>query len=455
MSAVRGLVRTVAADPRPISGLAIAMTGAVAVLSVVVSGVLRLTAMSGGAAERAGDVDAFVEPIMQLTLLAAVVACFAGTRAFAMSLARELRGFHMIGVPARSIHAFGVVAIAAGAVVAATVTATVFPALADRWAIGAAEQLSVQAAPASSPGAAVAAVAVALAVVCASGWCSGVRAVGASRGRRDRPGRHGRNGPLIAAGLIAATFLAPTSLAIVFAPMLIEHVDTSAADRLALLRSVDAPLVVLSAAVFGFVGGAVVASRDIARLIIGTAAHALRRGPVAPHVGLRVAASRADRFAPVIAVSAGVTGLLVAHAVTSAAVAPGSARAGAGLDELAVTLGPTLAIAGCGAIAASAAQSRGTGSDLRTLARQGLAPSGSVAAVLVAALAVAVVGSAIGIGAVAAAFASASIAGLDSGVLQRMDITLPVVGIVITTTTVGAVFLVSELIGTALRRTHP
>ncbi|MBK0296265.1 hypothetical protein IAE22_29305, partial [Bacillus sp. S34] len=158
---------------------------------------------------------------------------------------------------------------------------------------------------------------------------------------------------VVTASAVAALFIVPTILAVVFAPALVLGTQTSgdalAADRLSTLETAPA-ITVFSAAALGVIAAAVIASRAVVGASLRAVAICVTSGPLSTAVGARLAEAAAD------------------------------------WRELTLTLGPALSITAAAAIAATLAQARGTGNDLRALTLIGFSVRARTTVILVTAL---------------------------------------------------------------------
>jgi hypothetical protein len=438
--AVLALARTVRADPRPALGFVVTVVAAALGLGVVVGGGLDL---AGAHPETAPALEA----VMQLTALSSTVASFVSARGLAISLLPETRCLRALGVSWMTFWAFGAVVISSAAVVVVLFAIVVEHRLRTSWVVGLAEVLGVTAPP--SGGIPSGVITCLLVVVCAAGWRSGLRA------GRLAVVRSGRAWRLASAFVVAALFLVPSVLAVAFAPHLMSIVsgarDETAAGRLTVLDSSDGPLIVMSAAGFGLVGAAAIVASDASQTMVGSAARLLRSGPISPFVGLCLARARIGLFGALTTLVAAGVGLTVTRTMTATVASSlASERAGAGLVELGLTLGPALFIAAAASVGSALAQSRGTGSDLATLRHIGSTQGGTIATLSVAAVAIGASGSLIGVGAALGVALVAFASGVDASWLAAMDPTVPLVAVLTATLGTAAVFVCSELVGVVL-----
>ncbi|WIB78784.1 hypothetical protein DEJ28_06725 [Curtobacterium sp. MCPF17_002] len=440
MISIVALARTVASDPRPAAGFLIVVVVTTLVLDIVVGGGLAFSDAEAGAA---------LESVVQLTGLSAAVASFGASRALAVSLEPEIRRLRALGAARAPIAVFGMLAIAAAAVLALLVGFVGGDALARSWVVSLARVLDAE--EPKHHGGPLLVVVGAVAIVCCAGWWSGLHA-SPSRGQRS-----GCSSRAIIAAVVVSLFLVPTVLAVALAPHLIgvvrETGEVGAADRLRVLGSADSPLIVMAAASYGFVGAAIVLAPDIARIVTGTARRTLRRGTPTVFVGLRLAEARIVQFGSLVTLCGGAVGLAVTRALTATvAESLDSSRSGAGVHELGLTIGPSLVIAAAGAICSGLAQSRGTGADLDRLERIGFSRVGVSVVLVVAAVAIGWSGTVVGIVAAGAVGVVAVLSGIDVGAFVQMDPTVPMAAAITATFGFALLFVGSEIAGSVLRR---
>lgn len=442
MIAVLALARTVHSDPRPALGFVVTVVVAALGLDVVVGGGLDIAGAHP-------DTARALEAVMQLTSVSALVASFVSARGLAISLLPETRSLRALGVSWTTSWAFGAMVVSSAAVVAVLFGVVVGQRLRTSWVGGLTEVLGMTAP--RSGGIPSGVTTCLLAVVCAAGWWSGLRA------GRFAVVRSGRVWRAVSAFAVAALFVVPSVLAVAFAPVLMSMVsgagDETAASRLTVLDSSDGPLIVMSAAGFGFVGAAAVIASDASRTMLGVAAHLLRCGPVAPFVGLCLARARIGSFGALTTLVAAGVGLTVTRTMTATVASSlASERAGAGIVELGLTLGPALCIAAAASVGSALAQSRGTGSDLATLRHIGSTQGGTIVTLSVAAVAIGASGSLIGLGAALGVALVAFASGVDASWLAAMNPIVPLVAVLTATLGTAAVFVCSELVGVVLHR---
>lgn len=442
MIALLALARTVRADPRPALGLVVTVVAAVLGLGVVVGGGLDLAGAHP-------DTARALEAVMQLTALSSTVASFVSARGLAISLLPETRCLRALGTSWTTFWTFGAVVVSSAAVVAVLFAVVVGHRLGTGWVVGLADVLGVTAP--RSGGIPSGAITCLLAVVCAAGWWSGLRA------GRFAVVRSGRAWRAVSAFTVAALFVVPTVLAVAFAPHLMSMVsggaDETAASRLTVLDSSDGPLIVMSAAGFGLVGAAAIVASDASQSMVGIAARLLRSGPISPFIGLCLARARIGLFGALTTLVAAGVGLTVTRTMTATVASSlASERAGAGLVELGLTLGPALCIAAAASVGSALAQSRGTGSDLAALRRIGCTRAATTTTLSVAAVAIGASGSMIGLGAALGVALVAIATGVDASWLGAMDPTVPLVSALTATLGTAAVFVCSELVGAVLHR---
>ncbi|SOC87314.1 hypothetical protein SAMN05660766_0983 [Curtobacterium sp. 314Chir4.1] len=430
MNAASALLRTALADPRPAIGLFIGHTTAAVVLSAVLGG--TVTAVAG-----AGVAFDGLETILTVTVAVAVAASFLTSRAFATALQPELSRLHVLGAPARA-PLFGVASTAVAVVSGVLVAGATAPQLGLLWSrqLG---TLTPGHGRAEDTGGALWLVSLGLLLPSTLGWWVG----GGSRGSRVER-------QMVIASAVAAFFIVPTILAVVFAPALVLGTQTTgdalAAERLSTLETAPA-ITVFSAAALGTIAAAMIASRTVVGGSLRAVAICVHRGPLSTAVGARLAARRAARFGPIATVGVGVTGLVTAQAMTSALTRPSSASAAADWRELILTLGPALSIATGVAIAASLAQARGTGNDLRALTLIGFSTRARTTVVLVTALLLGSVGSLVGASAAVSAFLLAVPFGADLSLVAVSELTVPIAVAGCSTAVIATIFLVSEWMG--------
>lgn len=430
MNAASALLRTTLADPRPAIGLFVGHTTAAVALSAVLGG--TVTAVAGGSVAFDG-----LETILTLTVAVGVAASFLTSRAFATALQPELTRLHVLGAPARA-PLFGVASTAVAVVSGVLVAGATAPRLGLLWSsqLG---TLTPGHGRAEDAGGAVWLISLVLLVPSTLGWWTG-------GGARDiRVGRQ-----VVIASAVAALFIVPTVLAVVFAPALVlgtqETGDALAAERLSTLETAPA-ITVFSAAALGTIAAAVIASRTVVGASLRLITICVRPGPLSTAVGARLAARRSARFGPIATVGVGVTGLVTAQALTSALARPSTASAAADWRELTLTLGPALSIAAAAAIAATLAQARGTGNDLRALTLIGFSARARTMVILVTALLLGSVGSLVGASAAVTAFVLAMPFGADLASLSASELTVPIAVAGCSTAVIATMFLVSEWMG--------
>jgi hypothetical protein len=443
--AVPVLVRTVRTDPRPAFGFLITVVTATLGLSVVLGGTLAFASSTSYTAEA-------LEVLVQLTALSAVVASFLAARGLAISLLPETRILRAIGTAEVSLGVVGALAVSATTLVVALAGTLSGESLTTSWLAGLAHVLdAAPPLPGHIPSAEVSGM---LALVCMAGWWSGLRAGGA---------RDARSGPLWrAAGAITMVvmILAPSLLAVTLAPQLVGLArgagEDVAADRFAMLDSTDGTLVILYAAAFALVGAASILAADAARGLVGIIAHLVRSGPTGPFIGLRLARARIGSFGALTTLVAAGVGLAVTRAMTaSVAASMSSDKAGAGMLELSVTLGPALVIATAAAVGAVLAQSRGTGADIARLRRIGCSGAGTGTALLVAAIAVGASGALIGFSAALGVALVGMASGVEATAFLAMSPTVPIVAALTAMIVSATVFVCSELVGVLLDGRRP
>lgn len=423
------------ADPRPAIGLLTGQAAAVVALSSVLEGTVDL--VSGAAVPLDG-----LETILILTVSVAVASSFLTSRAFAVALHPERARLHVLGAPARA-PVFGVTAAAAAVTSGLLVAGAAAPHLGMLWARRLAE-LSSAPGHVSAAGGPIWLVSSALLVPGVLGWWAG--GIGP---RRPRIGAQ-----MVTAFVIAALFIVPTVLAVVFAPELVAGARSAgegvAADRLSTLEGTSA-LTVFSAAALALITAVVIAPRAVVGGALRVIAVAVSRGPLSAVVGTRLAARRAVRFGPIATIGVGVTGLTTAQALTSALTRPATASAAADWRELAVTLGPALVVAAGAAVGTALTQARGTGDDLRALALVGFSTPARTTVVLVTALVLGSVGSLVGAVAAMSAFLLAVPFGADLSSVSVSELAVPIAVAGSSIAMTAAVFLVSEWMGYRLR----
>ena len=445
MTAVRVLVRTVRTDPRPAFGFLVTVVTATLGLSVVLGGTLAFASSTSGTADS-------LEAIVQLTALSAVVASFLAARGLAISLQPEKRVLRALGATEVALGVFGVLVVSSAALVAALAGVLSGEYLTTSWLAGLAEVLHV--APPALGRMPTGEISGLLACVSAAGWWSGLHAGGA---------RVTRSGPVWrAAGalLLVAMILIPSVLAVTLAPQLVGLArgagEEVAADRLRTLDSTDGPLVILSAAAFALVGASSVLASDAARGVVGIVARLLRAGPTGTIIGLRIARARIASFGALTTLVTAGVGLAVTRAMTaSVAASMASDKAGAGMLELSVTLGPALVISSAAAVGAALAQSRGTGADLARLRRIGCTSACTGAALLVAAITVGASGALIGFSAALAVALVGMASGIEASAFLAASPTVPIVAALTTMIGSATVFVCSELVGVVLDGRRP
>lgn len=445
MIAVPVLVRTVRTDPRPAFGLLITVVTTTLGLSVVLGGTLAFASSTSGTAEA-------LEAIVQLTALSAVVASFLAARGLAISLLPETCVLRALGTTEVTLGAFGALVISSATLVAALAGILSGEFLTTSWLVGLTQVLDV--APRQTGHVPSVEISCMLAGVCMAGWWSGLRVSGA---------RVTRSGPVwraAGASIVVAMILIPSVLAVTLAPQLAGLArgagEEVAADRLRTLDSTDGPLVILSAAAFALVGASSILASDAARGIVGVVARLLRTGPTGTFIGLRIARARIASFGALTTLVAAGVGLAVTRAMTaSVAASMASDKAGAGMLELSVTLGPALVIATAAAVGAALAQSRGTGADIARLRRIGCTGAGTGAALLVAAIAVGASGALIGFSAALGVALVGMASGTEAAAFLAMSPTVPIVAALTAMIGSATVFMCSELVGVLLHGRHP
>lgn len=438
----RALLVTVRADLRPAFGFVIGMLASSTVLASVVRGALSIVSAS---ADPEASWSA-LESVIQVSVVAAGSAAFISARALALSLAPDFQRLRAIGSGSAPLWGFGMLSVVATVGAGAIVAMTFSGWIALRWASPLADLLGTSTPRAGNS--TVSLVSAALVLPAIAGWWFGTRP------RKEAP--KGRTRRLvIGACATAVVFIAPTLLAVVFASELTAVVRMSgeeeAAGRLASLDAADGPLAILSAAVFGVLGAAVILTPLLTRVLLGAAARCMLRQPLVVFTGLRTAQNRTSQFGALGAVAVAACGLVDAHALTGAAARfSGSRHSGAGLQEIGLTLGPALLIAAACSVGATLAQSRGTGTELRSLRRLGMRQSGSFGMLVVAAVALGVIGVLLSAAAATAAWLIAVCCGLDISSIAAIDLTAPAAISLTAISLFSVVFLGSELLGAAI-----
>jgi hypothetical protein len=391
-----------------------------------------------------------IEPIVQLTALSAVVAAFGSSRAFALSMRPEMCRLRALGAANAPMVAFGALAITTALIPVSIVGSALSDLLTHAWISGYARIGGiVTPKPARSE---TLVVVFAVATTSILGWSSGLAAHRSAQ-------RRGRTLRIRVAVAVAFLFSVPAPLAVLMAPQLTDVVrrtgGSDAAERLQVLSSADAPLVVMAAAAYGLVGASMVLAPDLARVVVVMVRRALGRSSLDALVGFRLAEARITQFGAIATLCVGAVGLITTSAMTAAAADHlGSGRAGASTDELGLTLGPSLLIAAAGSTGVALSQSRGTGSDLGRLARVGYARSGVVSVLLIAALSIGGSGTFIGLSAATGVWLVAIACGVDPSALALLEPAVLITTASVATLGCAVVFLGSEVSGAFLARRH-
>jgi hypothetical protein len=437
---IRALGRTVTADPRPLVGFVLAVMISAITLASIVRGSISITT-AGQESGPGGSMMSGLESVLQISVAAAAVSVFVCARALALSLGPEFRNLRAIGGATSNLHMFGLLVVAPTVGVGVALSTVASNSLAPRWSEPLAVLMDAGTGTAGPETAVLAAAA--LIIPASTGWMNGTRQRDA-----DRRGR-----AVLRVALACGTavfFVAPTILAVVFAPALARLVETSqgveAAGKIATLESTGGGLAILSGAVFGIVGATVILAPLLARVLLAAAARCLPRGPIVPFVGLRLAQDRTAHLGALAGVVVAATGLVDAQALASAAAST-TGHGGAGLHELALTLGPALIVAAACAVGTAFAQSRGTGTELRRLRGLGMTSFTRVGTLAIGAVSLGLLSVMLSATAVVCAWLVAVVAGLQIGTIHAADLLPPLVVSAGAMTLIIVVFVGSELIG--------